>query len=237
LCPHDYSQPGPACPRHLARSVDGGRTWHLVGPGQAGGGYSGVVALGGDDYLATYISFGSTKALRLYRSHDTGRTWQAAGVLTGHGKGSVASTDLASLFVAPWDTTRVFAGFGAEYLRPIVYRSTTGGSDWALVWQNPKSMLADRDNGDGPVVAFAGLTKGRVLLLADMAHVYRSTDGGTTWTRAQAGLPRLASEQYIWDVRAAPDGATAYTATGAGVYRSTDGGRSWQATAPSVPSE
>jgi photosystem II stability/assembly factor-like uncharacterized protein len=63
-----------------------------------------------------------------------------------------------------------------------------------------------------------------------MAHVYRSTDGGVTWTNASGALPTdalpdvpvsvVVIDQYNHEV--------VYVSTDIGVFRTRDGGDSWE---------
>jgi hypothetical protein len=57
-------------------------------------------------------------------------------------------------------------------------------------------------------------------------HVIKSTDGGNTFVRADAGLPDAGVYRIIHDPRDA-GGNTLYAATYVGVYRSADGGAHW----------
>ncbi len=58
------------------------------------------------------------------------------------------------------------------------------------------------------------------------AHVAKSSDGGATWLRSDAGLPDVPVTKIVMDPG---DGTnqTAYAATWLGVYRTTDGGAIW----------
>ncbi len=55
-------------------------------------------------------------------------------------------------------------------------------------------------------------------------HVFKTTDGGATWTSASGGLPDIPVNVVLVD----PNNATTvYAGTDIGVYRSTDQGQSW----------
>jgi photosystem II stability/assembly factor-like uncharacterized protein len=130
--------------------------------------------------------------------------------------------DLSTLFASPVDPNRVFAGFGVEFFRALVYRTLDGGRTWSLGWQRPKSA---NPLSEGFVVSFAALARTHTLILCDPNAVYRSTDGGSTWVRSTAGLPK---NVFIWTSLAATDGS-AYVGTGeTGIYRSANDGQTWQ---------
>ncbi len=73
------------------------------------------------------------------------------------------------------------------------------------------------------------------IYAADTGGVFKSVDGGASWTRASAGITDLAIKAVVVDPQ---DGNTLYAGTdqGGGVFKSTDGGASWTAlhSAPGV---
>lgn len=69
---------------------------------------------------------------------------------------------------------------------------------------------------------------------AAAVHVVKSTDGGTTWTRSDSGLPAVGVHRLLADPRDT-SGRTLYAATLLGVYNSSDGGASWQLLGRDLP--
>src|SRR5439155_855231 len=153
----------------------------------------------------------------LFRSRDTGRTWQPVGR-------GLSSLDIHSLVVVPDD------GRGKRLLASTnndVNLSSDDGETWrplqlgkVLPWnyyrglsqlpQRPEIVLLG--NGEGPP--------------GSAGAVARSSDAGTTWQRA--ALPGDANST-IWSFAVHPaDPALVYASSVSGeVYRSTDGGLSW----------
>jgi photosystem II stability/assembly factor-like uncharacterized protein len=208
------------CPSGLFRSGDGGRTWtqpavHMVQecprimhtrvttlisePGEPETVWAGV-EIGG-----------------LYRSRDSGRTWQAVGR-------GLSSLDIHALAVIP------AKGRGKRLLASTnndVNLSTDDGENWrpldigkVLPWNYcrglaqlpglPETVLLG--NGEGP--------PGKAGIVA------RSVDAGATWQTAD--MPGRANST-IWNFATHPtDPELAYASSVSGeIYRSTDGGASW----------
>lgn len=223
-CPADGAHAGPAvhCVQTLARSDDGGRSWHVVGPPPraAAGASHGVVALADGTFLALFIAArpGSAPVSTFYHSRDEGRTWQAVGIAPAK-----TGADVATLYPIAWDARRVFMGTGAMLVQARAYQSTDGGAQWSgSVFKTADQIAA--------VVAFLGLAATHTLLLSDMHFIYRSTNGGTIWTRSSKGLSTNFDE-LVYTLASTPGGRTVYAGTSHGVYRSVDDGRSWKATA------
>ncbi len=227
LCQHDvevgYAARTVACPHGLARSLNDGRSWQVVGPTAASTTERGVVTLADGSLLAAQALQGKRQVImHTYRSHDDGLTWQPLGVLPGEDRAGGAG-NLSLLFAVPWDTRQVLAGYGIQNILPLVFRSTDGGATFPGVWQVSRSEW--KPFVDIAPIAFVALIHTHTLLLTDVGYIYRSRDGGRTWSRAHISLPR---DKHIWAMLADPDGRAAYAGTSIGVYRSTNDGQTWQ---------
>ncbi len=77
----------------------------------------------------------------------------------------------------------------------------------------------------GPITAIAVAPTNPATIYAGAYGVYRSTDGGATWSSASAGI----TDAFVADIVVDPtDPATVYVATSSdGVLRTTDGGQTW----------
>jgi photosystem II stability/assembly factor-like uncharacterized protein len=135
---------------------------------------------------------GSDRAQGIFRSSDGGRTW-AFSALPGCLQSCGAGIRLS--FVNPHDGFALLEPTNAPLLR--LYVTTDGGATWRLVSEPPF-------HGDNADIAFATARDGWAATAptygryADPGHarvsdpggaVYRTTDGGRTWSRA-TGLPR-----------------------------------------------
>jgi photosystem II stability/assembly factor-like uncharacterized protein len=189
-----------------------------------------VVYVGsGEACIRGNISYGTG----VYRSLDAGRTWAPVGLRdTRH---------IGRVIVDPKDPNRVFVAalghaFGPSAERGV-FRTTDGGAHWQKV------LFRDSDTGaidlafdpSSPSVVYAALWQVRrqpwnLSSGGPGSGLYRSTDGGTTWTRlAGGGLPGGIYGRI--GIAVSPvDGSRVYASIEAaegGLYRSDDAGATW----------
>jgi photosystem II stability/assembly factor-like uncharacterized protein len=186
------------------------------------------------------ISFGGKG---VFASLDGGAHWAALGLEGSERIGRVAvdTADEQRVFVAA--TGPLFSPGGERG----VYRSQNAGSSWTQVLQG------DNDTTGASDVQIHPLDPNRVyavmwdhLRVPDFRRyggpgsgVYRSTDGGTSWSRLAGGLPPPGPDVGRIGIGLAPsdldrlyaiyiDAAGSFTA----FYTSTDGGDTWTALPP-----
>jgi photosystem II stability/assembly factor-like uncharacterized protein len=160
--------------------------------------------------------------LELFRSTDRGDTWQARplpvdpAALTG-----VSFVDDRQGWVLGGPTAA-----GCQTTAAAIWRTGDAGTSWQRV---EASGLADsRCKSE---LSFVDASHGYLLATdpngATAAFVYRTTDGGRSWT-ASAPLPAPAGQVHGFD-------STLLLAAGTAVLRSADGGATWGSIA-TVPS-
>lgn len=183
--------------RFLAETIDGGATWAVRSDGvYPADPYYDVVFLNASRGFIASNNAG-------YRTTDGGATWTP---MAGVPAGSWRRIDFVS------DTLGWMGANGA------VARTQDGGASWQLLLGYP----------DAPIVygmdfwdAQAGLIAGNQLSIGN--GIFKSTDGGSAWTRKYDG--------YVNDV-AFLDGAVAVAAGNDRLLRSSDGGETWVAVTP-----
>jgi photosystem II stability/assembly factor-like uncharacterized protein len=224
------------------KTDDYGRTWKPIFD-QEPTGSIGDVAVAPSNPNVVYV--GSGEGLQrpdlsvgngIYRSTDAGKTWTNTGLKDAQQIGSIA--------IDPKDENTVFvAALGHPYgpnTERGVYRTKNGGKTWEKVLYKDENTGAIQVTIDpkNPNIVFADLWAGRQGPWENgewegpESGLFKSTDGGTTWTKITKGLPTFADGLgRIGFCIAASDPKRMYACVdaekGGGVYRSDDGGESW----------
>ncbi|MFO0092860.1 MAG: WD40/YVTN/BNR-like repeat-containing protein, partial [Gemmatimonadaceae bacterium] len=118
-----------------------------------------------------------------------------------------------------------------------IYRSTDGGKTWTqlLKGMNATSGASDLSmDATNPRILYAAFwdhqrTPWMVRSGGTGSGIWKSTDGGDTWTRLSEGLPKLMGKIGVAVSPANPDRVYAIVeAENGGLYRSDDAGKSWR---------
>ena len=222
----------------LWRSLDGGVHFSPVFDGQPTA-TIGAIAVAPSDRNVVYAGSGEANIRGnvepgngIYRSTDGGTTWKQ--VWTQKGQIGALAVDPRNADVAV--AAVLGHAFGPNAERGV-YRTTDGGRSWKRVLfvdeaTGASDVAIDATN---PRILFAGLWQARrtpwsLTSGGPGSGLYRSSDGGESWTRlAGKGLP-----EGIWGkvgVAVAPsDGRRVYAlieAEQGGLFRSDDGGATW----------
>ena len=234
----------------IFRSTDHGATWHPAAGGPPGNGGP----LDETPYGLTAASFGNVPTLYaacrfggVFASIDHGATWSRVDQdLTSPGPYALAFDASAGLAYAALegDFARSLDGgvtwsisddgFAAQEVYTLafdprssatvlagtygfgVFRSTDSGATWSRTSEPAYVLGLFFDRHDPRIVYFVG---------GNFAGVFRSANGGVSWTAINAGL---ASSQYQ---ALAQSGSGSVLLTGnfdGEIFRSTNGGASWQ---------
>jgi photosystem II stability/assembly factor-like uncharacterized protein len=222
----------------IAKRTPKSPSWKSLGPQPVNTPYTDPVVSG----RVTALAINPTDESTIYLAGAQGGVWQT----TNAGKKWKSLTDdqpslaIGSLVLDPANPTTIYAGTGEEnfsgdsYYGAGILKSTDGGTTWTQYC----SVFCGPVGGDGYYGGGARIggiaidPANNQTLLAAVAllnadGIYRSTDGGQTWTQVLSGNPGTA---VIFD----PTGGFAYAALGnsfsggtEGVYVSTDGGQTW----------
>jgi photosystem II stability/assembly factor-like uncharacterized protein len=224
----------------LWKTTDGGTTWHPVTDGQIQSSSVGAVAVAESNPDVVYLGMGETE-LRgnimqgdgVYKSTDAGKTWKHIGL------GDTQA--ISRIRVDPSNADVVYvSALGHPYAANAergVFRSRDGGKTWQKVlYKNDRAgavdLVIDPHNSK---VLFAALwdvyrTSWTLSSGGPLSGLYKSTDGGDTWTEItrKPGLPNgiigkigvavSSDSNRIYAMVEAEDG---------GLFRSEDAGATW----------
>ncbi len=173
--------------------------------------------------------FAPTAQRGIYKSTDGGVTWRQIlfrNDSTGAIDLSMDANDPNTLYAAFWQAGRtpwqlVSGGAGSG-----IFKSTDGGESWKEITRNPGLPAGLLGNiGISASAAQAGLVY--ALLEADSGGVFRSENGGATWSRVNAERKLRQRAWYYSRIYADTKDANTVWASNVSFQKSTDGGRTW----------
>jgi photosystem II stability/assembly factor-like uncharacterized protein len=225
----------------IAKTDDAGITWKNISDGFFKVGSIGEIAICESDPNVIYVGTGE-HAVRgvmtsygdgIYKSTDGGKTWKNIGLeKTRH---------ISEIAVHPSNPDVVLVGAQGAVHGPSsdrgVYKSIDGGVTWK------KTLYVDENTGVSALSM--DMTNPRILYAATWQHrrypwkvesggagcaIWKSTDGGETWSKIVEGLPKEMGKIGVSVSRANPNRVYAIIEaekSKAGLYRSDDGGKKW----------
>ncbi len=223
------------------RTDDGGNTWENISDGYFGGSI-GAVAVSEYDPNVIFVG-GGEKTVRgnvsygygMWKSVDAGKSWQQIGLKD--------SRHISRVRIHPKNPDIVYAAVMGDLYKSSevrgVYKSTDGGITWRrTLFANPDAgavdLLIDPNN---PRVLYASTWRIRRTPYSlesggDGSALWKSTDGGETWTNIadRPGLPKgtwginavavsPVNSERVWAIIENQNG---------GVFRSENGGNTWR---------
>ncbi|HTW49790.1 MAG TPA: hypothetical protein VMD92_17670 [Acidobacteriaceae bacterium] len=227
--------PRVAVAQQVSPQLFNGLRWRLVGPFRAGR----VVAVSGVPGSETTFYFGGVDG-GVWKTTDAGTVWTPI-----FDNEPVAS--IGALAVAPSDPKTIYVGTGESDIRSDLasgdgmYRSDDGGATWKHIGLDDSRQISRIfvDPNDAHTV-YVGVL-GHAYGPSEQRGVYKSTDGGETWTRVLdkgpdvgiADIAIAASQPNIlfaatWNAHRPPWSTYApLEGPGNALYRTTDGGAAW----------
>jgi photosystem II stability/assembly factor-like uncharacterized protein len=223
----------------MYKSTDNGANWSYIGLEETR--YIARIVVDPMDTDRIWVAgtgslFGTNPERGIYRSLDGGSSWD----LNLSVSDSTAGTDVAidptrpdTVFAAMWERHRGLTYRRSSGVTSGIYRSYDGGDTWAELTSGLPS---------GPEVGRIGLSvcasSPNVIYAIydipadypDCARVYKSTNGGNTWTRTNDGDIGDIHSSFGWyfgQVRVDPADPDRVFALGVPFYRSQNGGSSW----------
>ncbi len=225
------------------RTQDGGTTWSCISDGYFGGSI-GAVAVAESDPNVLYVGEGEqtvrgnvSSGRGLWRSTDAGKTWTSIGLPNSEHVGRIR--------VHPRNPDLVYVAVMGNLWKPNeergLYRSADGGETWEkILYVSDKAGAVDVVlDPNNPRIMYCGTWQikrngYRMDSGGPGSKLWKSTDGGNTWTELtfNDGLPQgiwgivgvtvsPVNSERIWVIIEAEDG---------GVFRSDDAGETWRRT-------
>ncbi|HYC50976.1 MAG TPA: hypothetical protein VEB19_07710 [Gemmatimonadaceae bacterium] len=225
------------------RTTDAGASWNPISDRHFDVASIGDIAVSLSDPNTIYVGTGSdglrsnvSTGRGVYKSNDNGQSWSFVGLRDVGQIGAVRihPTDPNVAYVAA--TGNIFK----RNTERGVFKTTDGGRTWRKVlYISDSTGAADVELQPGnPNVVFAVMSRAErkpwtIISGANEGGIYKSTNGGETWTRLSQGLPSgLIGKGNIGVTPANPNRLyLLYEAKpGGGMYRSDDAGSTWTQT-------
>jgi photosystem II stability/assembly factor-like uncharacterized protein len=216
--------------------------WRMIGPFRGGRTVGATGVPGQPNVFYIGVNNGG-----VWKTNDYGRTWWP--IFDDQPTGSVGA-----LAVATSDPEIIYVGCGEGLQRPDlatgdgIYKSTDGGKTWQHLGLRDAlqigAIIVDPRDPNRVFVAALGHPYGP----NEERGVFRSTDGGQTWTKAlykdeNTGAIALAFDPTnpqtiyadLWSARQGPWENGAWQGPGSGLFKSTDGGTTWRQLTRGLP--
>ncbi len=224
------------------KTTDDGITWKNISDGFFKTGSVGAIAVAESDPNIVVVGMGEHAARGVmtsmgngvYKSMDAGKTWSHLGLdKTRH---------ISDVVIHPTNPNIIYiTAQGAQYAPSKergIYKTTDGGKTW-------KNILSV-NNTTGASSLSMDMTNPRILYASLWQHqrypwvmksggensgLFKSINGGNTWTKMKLGLPKDFGKSGISVSRANPDRVFAVIEAAGkkgGVYRSDNAGKTWK---------
>ncbi|MEI7980742.1 MAG: T9SS type A sorting domain-containing protein, partial [Bacteroidota bacterium] len=220
----------------IYKSTDGGESWQHTGLTNSA--YIGRVIV---DYSNSNRIFAAacgnlftiTDERGVYRSDDGGQNWQR--ILFRND--STSAIDLVQhpvnpqiLYAAMWERRRGLTYRSSFGESSGIWKSTDGGDNWSELTTGLPS-----GNGVGRIGLAISKSNPEILyayydLTNSEIGIYKTLNGGQTWTRTNDGAVWGNSSNFGWyfgQIRIDPTNASRVFVMGLSVYRTENGGSSW----------
>ncbi len=225
------------------KTTDYGMNWHNVSDGYFQTASIGAIDVADSDERVLYVGTGSDGIRSnvilgrgIYKSIDSGETWTFLGLRdTGQ---------IGAAVIHPTNPDVVYVAALGNPFRPNpergVYKTIDGGATWEhVLFVSEKTGAVDLElNPADPDEIYAALWRAErkpwTIISGDDEEdgLYKSTDGGKTWTKVENGLPQGLIGKI--DLAVSPaDPSRVYALVEAkpkeeGLYRSNDRGDTWR---------
>ncbi|MFN2635999.1 MAG: WD40/YVTN/BNR-like repeat-containing protein [Gemmatimonadaceae bacterium] len=215
------------------KTTDAGKTWTSLGLGdtrqisrvRVHPTNPDIVYVGAQGHV-----FGPNTERGVFKTIDGGKTWRK--VLYRND-----STGITDLVLDPTNPDVIYAAFWQAWRTPWqlvsggagsgIFKSTDAGEHWSEITRNPglpQSVIGNI----GLAVSPANPKVVWAIVEADSGGVYRSADGGATWTRTNSERRLRQRAWYYTRIFADPKDEKTVYVLNTGMYRSIDNGKTFR---------
>ncbi len=219
----------------MYRSTDAGKTWTYLGLGESR--FIGDIEIHPDNPDVVWVAamgklFGGegNPERGVYKTTDGGKTWNKVlfrNNQTGAVDIAVDPNNSRILFAAMWEAYRNPWEMSSGGEGSGLFKSTDGGETWTEITKNPglpKGLVGKIGVSVSPV------NSNRVFAIVENAKgggLFRSEDGGDSWTRVSADRNLRQRAWYYSKVIADTGNEDVVYVLNVGFWKSTDGGRTF----------
>ena len=219
--------------------------WRNVGPMRGGRSVTSVGVVGN-----SFTYYMGTTGGGIWKTEDAGQTWNNVS------DGFFKTGSVGAVAVSISDPNVVYVGMGEHPPRGVtssygdgVYKSTDAGKTWKHLGLDLTRQIANiRIHPTNPDIVYLA-AQGAIHGASAERGVYKSIDGGKTWTKTlyvddNSGCVDLSMDMNnprilyaaMWDYRRLPWEVSS-GGKGSGLYKSTDGGDTWEKIQNGLPKE
>jgi photosystem II stability/assembly factor-like uncharacterized protein len=237
------------------KSVDGGKTWKHMGLGKTA--HIGRVAVHPQNPDIVYVAalgfhFSFNPERGIYKTTDGGETWEKVLFIServGFVEAVIDPKNPDTVFVASYDKWRVPWHFEEEGPETAIFKTTDGGKNWkkltqglpqgklgrtgiAIYPKNTNIIYASIENAEmrPPTEREIEQAKRRGREPEDRKigrQVYRSDDGGESWTKMSNDTDGLSGGKWYGIIYIDPNDENTIYLPSTPLLRSADGGKTW----------
>ena len=224
------------------RSTDGGDNWTNVGLPDSERIAKILVEPGDGNTVivcATGHAYDDSDERGVYKTSDAGRTWRkvlaGANGSTGCGMIAMNASEPHTIYASMWDYRRQAWTFRSGGPGSGLFKSTDGGDHWTEITPTPGNGLPAKPYGR-IALAVAPSNSKVVYAMIECANsaLFRSNDGGQTWTRLDASQFMVWRPFYFANLIVDPKDENKLFKAGGNLLLSIDGGKSFQNAAGSA---
>ncbi len=217
----------------LWKTTDGGKTWTMLGFREEHIATIRIHPTNADvAWLAVFgnpFKAGATRGV--YKTTDGGKTFSKV-LFVNDSTGAIdiqldpSNPDV--LYAATWQAYRNSWSLSSGGMGSAIWKSTDGGNTWTNLTRTAKGLPTGVTGKIGLAVSPAKTSRVWAVIEHDSGGVYRSDDGGASWSYINRDRKLRQRAWYYSNLAADPKDTNVVYALNVGFYRSRDGGKTFR---------